>query len=292
MSLRSLQSTAREITNSHGRSPKPLISIVTPSFNQASYIYEALQSTQIQNYAMYEHLVIDGMSTDGTVELLQRLSGVPECDKISWISEKDKGQSEALNKGFRRAKGDIIGWLNSDDRYLPGCFDHVIQAFEQNPDADIIYGDYRIIDQSGTVIRTKHEIEFSKFILFYHRVLYIPTTATFFRSRVFKDENWLEEQLQYAMDLDLFIRLAIKGYRFLHISKVLADFRLQPNSKTCSSPEKQQLEHQEIVYSAVPILNAIGSPPIRSLVLVLLRSIAFLRRSLEKMLRGYYWNHN
>ncbi|WP_260738646.1 glycosyltransferase family 2 protein [Tunturiibacter lichenicola] len=269
----------------------PLISIVTPSFNQAAFIYEAIQSIKIQDYAMYEHLIIDGMSTDGTVELLQTLSSIAEFNKMSWMSEKDNGQSEALNKGFRRAKGDIIGWLNSDDRYLPGCFAHIVEAFEQNPDVDIIYGDYRIVDEHGRAVQTRREIEFSKFILFYHHVLYIPTTATFFRSRVFKEENWLEEHLQYAMDLELFIRLAIKGYRFMHISKVLADFRLQPNSKTCSSPDKQRMEHKEIVYAAAPALHPIDSPRIRSLILLLLRSIAFIRRSAEKLLRGYYWNH-
>jgi glycosyltransferase involved in cell wall biosynthesis len=268
----------------------PLISIVTPSFNQVDFIREALQSIQNQDYPRYEHLVIDGMSTDGTVELLQNLSILPGWSNMSWLSEKDSGQSEALNKGFRRAKGDIIGWLNADDRYLSSCFARVVQAFEQNPDVDIIYGDYRVIDKSGRVIRTKHEIEFSKFILLYHRVLYIPTTSTFFRSRVFENENWIEEHLQYAMDLELFIRLANRGYRFKHIPEVLADFRLQPNSKTCSAPEKQRLEHQQIVYSEAPMLYAIESPRIRSLMLFLLRSIAVIRRSSEKLLRGYYWN--
>jgi glycosyltransferase involved in cell wall biosynthesis len=268
----------------------PLISVVTPSFNQVNFIHEALQSVQIQNYPRYEHLVIDGMSTDGTVELLRGLSVLSGWSKMSWLSEKDSGQSEALNKGFRRAKGDIIGWLNADDRYLSSCFAHVIQAFEQNPDVDIIYGDYRVVDESGHVIRTKREIEFSKFILLYHRVLYIPTTSTFFRSRVFEDENWLEERLQYAMDLELFIRLANKGYRFMHIPEVLADFRLQPNSKTCSAPEKQRLEHKQIVNSEASALSAIESPRIRNLMLLLLRSIAVVRRSSEKLLRGYYWN--
>ncbi len=218
--------------------------------------------------------------------------GCQRYDKLFWSSEKDKGQSEALNKGFRQAKGSIIGWLNSDDRYLPDCFVNVVDAFEKNPDVDIIYGDYRVIDELGRVVKTKHEIEFSKFILFYHRVLYIPTTATFFRSRVFADDNWLKENLQYAMDLELFMRLAIKGYRFMHISKVLADFRLQPNSKTCSSPDKQHLEHQEVVYSSAPALHAIESRRIRSMVLFLLRSVAFIRRSSEKLLRGHYWSQS
>jgi glycosyltransferase involved in cell wall biosynthesis len=270
----------------------PMISIVTPSFNQASFILEALQSIQIQDYPNYEHLIIDGLSTDGTINLLEALPSTSQNSRLRWLSEKDKGQSEALNKGFRRAKGDIIGWLNSDDRYLPGCFAHIVRAFEQNPTVDIIYGDYRVVDESGSVIRIKREIDFSKFVLLYHRVLYIPTTATFFRSRIFKEDNWLEEGLQYAMDLDFFIRLAAKGYHFKHLSEVLADFRLQPHSKTCSAPDKQRLEHQQIVYAAAPMLRNIESPSLRGVTLFLLRFMAAIKRSLEKMLRGYYWRHS
>jgi glycosyltransferase involved in cell wall biosynthesis len=280
-----------KIVPTHGESDSPLISIVTPSFNQARFIHEALNSSQIQNYSKYEHLVIDGMSTDGTIELLQSLSNCSGNSKLLWFSEKDRGQSEALNKGFRRVKGDIIGWLNSDDRYLPGCFAHVVEAFAQNPEVDIVYGDYRIVDELGNVIKIKREIEFSEFILLYHRVLYIPTTATFFRSRVFKEENWLEENLQYAMDLELFMRLAIRGYRFKHISKVLADFRLQPNSKTCSCPNGQRREHRQIVYSSVPLLRNLKSPYLRSFILFTLRAMAGAKRSYEKMVRGYYWDN-
>src|SRR5437762_5707604 len=103
----------------------PLISIVTPSFNQANFIREALESVRLQNYGNWEHVVIDGASTDGTIDLLRRETETEEQQKLSWISEKDNGQSQALNKGFRRANGDIIGCLNSDDRYRAGCFDHV-----------------------------------------------------------------------------------------------------------------------------------------------------------------------
>src|ERR1700761_4909602 len=201
---------------------KPLsISIVTPSLNQASFIQEALESVSIQNYSNYEHLVIDGMSTDGTVELLRTFKADRTSSNIAWVSERDNGQSEALNKGFRLAKGDIIGWLNADDRYRIGCFKSVAKAFEDNPDLDILYGDYRVIDEFGELIRIKPEIDFSAFVLFYHRVLYIPTTTTFFRRRVFDEGNWVNENLQYVMDLEFFIRLAVKGYRFKHIPELL-----------------------------------------------------------------------
>ena len=267
----------------------PLISIVTPSLNQASFIGEALQSVERQSYANWEHHVMDGMSTDGTVDLLRAMTSKKEQQKLFWVSERDSGQSDALNKGFRRVRGDIIGWLNSDDRYRVGCFEHIVKAFEENPSVDIVYGDYLIVDESGNPFQIRREIEFSKFILLYHRVLYIPTTATFFRRRIFDENNWLEANLQYAMDLEFFIRLSARGYRFKHIPQLLADFRIQANSKTCSAPDRQRVEHQQVIFAAAPILRRLKSPHLRGVVLSLLRSIACLKRYSEKMFRGYYW---
>jgi len=267
----------------------PLISIVTPSLNQGSFIGEALQSVERQSYTNWEHLVVDGMSTDGTIDLLRDLASERRQQKLSWVSERDSGQSDALNKGFRRVKGDIIGWLNSDDRYRVGCFDNIVRAFEENPGVDIVYGDYLMVDELGNPYQIRREIEFSKFILLYHRVLYIPTAATFFRRRIFDEDNWLEANLQYAMDLEFFIRLSARGYRFKHLPQLLADFRIQPNSKTCSSPDRQRREHQQVIFAAAPILRRLKSPHLRGAVLSLLRSIACLKRYSEKMLRGYYW---
>jgi glycosyltransferase involved in cell wall biosynthesis len=267
----------------------PLISVVTPSFNQVSFIGEALESVRVQNNEYCEHLVIDGMSTDGTIDLLRDQATNKEQRNMFWISERDSGQSEALNKGFRWAKGEIIGWLNSDDRYRVGCFEHIIQAFGDNPEVDIFYGDYQMVDEAGRVLEIRREIEFSAFILRYHRVLYIPTTATFFRRRIFEEGNWLDEKLHYAMDLEFFIRLSERGYRFKHVPQLLADFRMQPKSKTCSSPDLQRLEHRQVIFATAPLLRRLKSPRLRGLMLTLLQSIACVRRYSEKMLRGYYW---
>lgn len=267
----------------------PLISIVTPSFNQVKFIGEALESVRRQSYRNYEHLVIDGMSTDGTVDLLCRQVSNEQQSKVFWVSEVDSGQSGALNKGFLRAKGEIIGWLNSDDRYHADCFEHVVQSFRDNPDVDIVYGDYLMVDERGEVVEIRREIEFSAFILRYHRILYIPTTATFFRRRIFEEGNWLDVNLQYAMDLEFFIRLSELGYRFRHVRQILADFRLQPNSKTCSFPNRQRIEHQQVVLTTVPFLRRLRSPIVKALALRLLRCLASMRRYSEKMLRGYYW---
>jgi glycosyltransferase involved in cell wall biosynthesis len=267
----------------------PLISVVTPSFNQGCFIGEALTSVQLQSYKNCEHLVIDGMSTDCTVDVLRSHTAGKEQANILWVSEQDSGQSEALNKGFRRAKGEIIGWLNSDDRYRAGCFERVVQAFAENPEVDILYGDYLMVDELGQALQIRREIEFNAFVLLYHRVLYIPTTATFFRRKIFEEDNWLDEKLQYAMDLDFFIRLSGRGYRFKHLSELLADFRLHPESKSCSSPDRHRMEHQQVVFATAPILRRLKSVRLKKLTLSLLRSIASVKRYSEKMFKGYYW---
>ncbi len=116
----------------------PLISIITPSFNQGEFIERAAKSVSSQNYLNHEHLIMDGMSVDGTISALSRLSS--NENNLKWVSEEDGGQSTALNKGFHHAKGEIIGWLNSDDSYREGCFEKVARAFEEFPDVDVIYG--------------------------------------------------------------------------------------------------------------------------------------------------------
>jgi glycosyltransferase involved in cell wall biosynthesis len=267
----------------------PLISIITPSFNQATFISEALESVRLQNYENWEHLVIDGVSTDGTIDLLGSETTTNRQRKMSWVSERDSGQSEALNKGFRQATGEIVGWLNSDDRYRPNCFAYVVEAFRDNPDADIIYGDYLLVDEVGRALQIRREIEFNAFILLYHHVLYIPTTATFFRRKIFAEGNWLDERLQYAMDLEFFIRLSARGYRFKHVPHLLADFRMQPGSKTCRAPDRQRMEHRQVVRAAAPIVRHLRYSTLSTIVLACLCFIARVRRYSEKLFRGYYW---
>ena len=269
-------------------SQKPSFSIVTPSFNQASFVPEALLSVRQQNHDSLEHLVIDGGSSDGTTDILQQYSEQPDWSHLQWVSEPDRGQSDALNKGFARARGDIVGWLNSDDRYRPGCFDRVAKAFQQHPDVDVLYGDYRWIDESGRPYRVRREIEFSHFILLYHRVLYIPTTSTFFRRRVFEEGNFLNERLHYALDFEFFVRLADRGYRFRHLPEVLADFRFQKASKTCMTPHKQLEEKDRVMELYSRVLRGVRSPAMRRAAFVTLRSSAAALRYSEKLMRGYY----
>jgi glycosyltransferase involved in cell wall biosynthesis len=265
------------------------ISIVTPSFNQGRFLSEAMESVRLQSHPDVEHLILDGASNDGTIALLRGLDGKDEWSHVRWLSRADGGQSAALNKGFRLASGDIVGWLNSDDRYRPGCFDQVVKAFDQNPEVDIFYGDYTLMDEDGTIQCVRREIEFNPFILLYHRVLYIPTTATFFRQRVFEEGHLLKEDLHYAMDYEFFLRLTAADYCIQHIPCVLADFRVHPQSKSSRGTQLQSAEKRCTMELFSPVTRNFGSPRLRNLTFITLQIVAGLLRWSEKMLRGYYF---
>jgi glycosyltransferase involved in cell wall biosynthesis len=263
------------------------ISIVTPSLNQGGYLDEALESVRAQNCADIEHLVLDGASSDGTVALLQDKTG-PGWKHLHWVSERDGGCTQALNKGIRLATGEIIGWLNSDDRYRTGCLEMVAKVFEEHPDIDVVYGDFTFMDERGNHLRVRREIEFSRLVLFYHRISPIPSTATFFRRRIFDEGNFFDESLQFAMDYEFFVRLANKGYRFKHIHALLADFRLHPTSKTCTTGARQLAETHVTMQKYSPVAQAIRNRTLRGFCLGVMRIVALSVRCTEKFFRGYY----
>jgi glycosyltransferase involved in cell wall biosynthesis len=266
----------------------PSISIVTPSFNQAAFLDEALLSVRHQGYRCLEHIVMDGGSSDVTAALLKKHSASEGWEHLQWVSEPDRGQSEALNKGFACARGDVVGWLNSDDRYRANCFTAVAKAFQDNPNVDIVYGDSTWMDLEGKVFRLRREIDFSHFILLYHRVLYIPTTSTFFRRRIFDEGNLLDESLHYAMDFEFFVRLASRGYRFKHLPSFLGDFRFQPDSKSSRMSHKQLEEVNEVMKRYSPLSTQLHAAAVRNVGFMLLRSSAATLRYLQKFSRGYY----
>ncbi len=267
----------------------PKFSIVTPSFNQAAFIEEALLSVKSQNYPDVEHIVIDGASSDGTVEILKRFSSQPGWEHLHWVSEPDRGQSDALNKGFQMATGSIVGWLNSDERYRPECLQEAVAAFSEHTAVDVIYGDYTWIDETGRVFQVRRETEFNYFVLLYHRVLHIHTPATFFRGRIFAEGNLLDVRLQHSMDYEFFLRLVQMGYRFKHIPKLLADFRWHPESKSASQVREIFLARDRVVNAYSPILRNLREGFSRKLVLGGLRTVAAALRYSEKLLRGYYF---
>ena len=269
---------------------QPFFSIVTPSFNQAAYLGEALQSVHSQHYPAHEHIVLDAASTDDSPNLLRRIHASAAGTHLIYRSHPDGGQSAALNEGFAQAQGDIIGWLNADDRYRPDCFQQVAGTFARHPEIDILYGDYTLISPTGRDLALRREIDFNHFILKYHRVLYIPTTATFFRRRIFDDGHFLRDDLHYAMDLDFFLRLAAAGYRFQHLSRTLADFRVHPASKSTRFIHRQRAEHRSIVLESTPLAHRLPSLALRNAAASLLQIPAALLRYSEKLLSGYYFN--
>ncbi|NSW51284.1 MAG: glycosyltransferase [Anaerolineae bacterium] len=202
----------------------PAITIVTPSFNQAQYLEAAICSVLEQDYPDLEYLVIDGGSTDGSVEIIERYN-----DRIDWwISEPDHGQSEAINKGFHRAQGDIIGWLNSDDVLLPGTLKMVAEAFETHPDAVLVYGDVHSIDAAGKIFNTMRYGQWELEDLMRFSILGQP--AVFIRRKLLRALGYLEESFHFLMDHHLWLRMAQEG-DMLHLPAVLACARYHQEAK-------------------------------------------------------------
>lgn len=197
---------------------RPKVSVVTPSYNSAVYIDDAIRSVDRQENVSVEHLVIDGVSTDGALDIVKNYA------QVKWISEPDKGQSDAINKGFRRATGELVGWLNADDYYLPGALAAITAAADHHPEADVFYGDCVFVDASGALLRSKVEHEFDRDILMYFGC-HIPSTSTFFRRRVLESGLLLDCDYRVCMDFEYFARLADAGFRFHYVPRVIAAFR-------------------------------------------------------------------
>ncbi len=201
------------------------ISIITVSFNQGQFIEDNILSVLNQEYSNVEHIIIDAGSKDQTLDILKKY------DKyLTWISEPDNGQSEGLNKGFKRATGDIIGWINSDDRLAPGALIKVAEFFNCNPEEIAVVGNQAVINVNGEIQRVIKSREYTADYLINH-ARGITQNSTFFKRELFKKIGYLNEKLNYAMDSDLFIRIA-KIKTMAYINETLGEFRIQPASKT------------------------------------------------------------
>lgn len=223
-------------------SDKLLISIVTPSYNQGQYIEETILSVKNQDYPRVEHIIIDGGSTDNTLEILKKYEG---SYSMSWISEVDEGQSNAINKGIARAKGEIIGWLNSDDVYLfRSIISKVVKIFQQDKNADIVFGDLAYINKEGKILRfyVFQEFNYEKLLRYRYN---LGQPAVFFNANILK-ENKIKENLHYVMDYELWLRLG-KKYNFKHLSEVVAGFRVYAESKSGVESGGKFLEEKQKV---------------------------------------------
>jgi glycosyltransferase involved in cell wall biosynthesis len=203
----------------------PLVSIITPSFNQGRFIEETLLSVQNQAYKNIEHLVIDGGSTDHTLEILRKYT-----PSISWISEPDTGQTDAINKGIQKSHGEIIAYLNSDDLYPPDTIKTVVDYFTGHPDVDMVYGDIVHIDEQSRVIE---EVKTGTISLEQYMTcqVYLPQPSVFFRKTVVEKIGYFDKNLHLAMDLDYWIRIFL-AVQTAYIPQPLAKARFYGETKS------------------------------------------------------------
>jgi glycosyltransferase involved in cell wall biosynthesis len=210
--------------------PKPRISVVTPSYNQSRFLDETLRSVLQQGYSNLEFIVIDGGSTDESVEIIKRY----ESHLHYWVSERDGGQSQAINKGFARCTGEIMTWLNSDDCLCPGALERVAAYFMTHPGVGAVIGDQEVVDADGRLVDVKKAVPVNYWLAL-HSACAVPQPATMFRRTAWLEVGPVDESLRYQMDFDFFLRMLKAGVRFGTIHQPIARFRLHADSKTVSS---------------------------------------------------------
>ena len=201
------------------------ITVVTPSFNQAKYVEATIASVLDQGYADLEYIVIDGGSTDGTVEILDRYRS-----HLAYVqSRPDGGQTDALIQGFARATGDVLAWLNSDDLYEPNTLREVADHFSRRPRDSFVFGDSTWIHEDGVVSRTKREIPFSRYI-WLRTYNYVPQPSAFWTRDLYEEVGGLDANFNLAMDSDLWIRFAERT-RLIHVPRLWSRMRMHPDQK-------------------------------------------------------------
>jgi glycosyltransferase involved in cell wall biosynthesis len=211
---------------------KPLVSIVTPSFNQAKFLERTILSVLNQDYPNIEYIIMDGGSSDSSVEIIQKYA-----NQLSyWQSEKDLGQTDAINKGFSKAKGQIFAWLNSDDTYEPNAISEAVEFLQKNQEVGMVYGDANFINAEDKIIgnfnakQTNYEKLRTGFV-------HIPQQASFWRATLWQKVEPLDTSIYFAMDYDLWLRLS-KISKIVYYPKLWANFRLHGDAKSISEDDR------------------------------------------------------
>lgn len=205
----------------------PLVSVITPSYNQAAFIKETIKSVLTQDYSNIEYIVIDGGSNDGTLEILKSYRNIDP--RFKFVSEPDRGQAHAINKGIKMAKGKIIGWLNSDDTYLPKAISRAVEALKTNAHWGMVYGKAYATDKENKVLHPYPVESFNKARLFERCIICQP--AAFIRKEVFEEVSGVDESFFFCMDYELWMRIA-KKHEIGYIETYLANSRCHDSSKT------------------------------------------------------------
>jgi glycosyltransferase involved in cell wall biosynthesis len=210
----------------------PLVSIITPSYNQARFLPQTIESVLAQDYPSLEYIIVDGGSTDGSLEIIQQ-----NAHRLAWwVSEPDQGQTDAINKGFAHARGEIFAWLNSDDTYHAGAITQAVEFMHAHPEAALVYGDADLIDEQGNIIGRFPARQTSLPGLLRGSV-HIPQQASFFWARYWKQVGPLDPSFHFAMDYDLWVRLA-KLAPLLYTPRLLANFRLHGEGKSVTMDDR------------------------------------------------------
>lgn len=217
--------------------PTPRVSIITPSFNQAQFLPATLHSVRAQDYPAIEHIVMDGGSTDGSVDILRAAPG------IRWISEPDRGQVHAINKGFTLATGDILAWLNSDDTLAPNAVSTAVASLLRTG-ADMVYGDLEIVNADGAFQRMSWGIPFD-FRILLCGINYIGQQTVFFRRELLQRAGPLREEFDNAFDYELWLRFAQHG-RLVHEPALRAQIRVHATAKSVAANQRTQTDTARI----------------------------------------------
>lgn len=209
-----------------------LVSVITPSFNQARFLEATIQSVLEQDYPCVEYIIVDGGSQDGSEEIIRRY----QDHLSSWVSEPDLGQTDALNKGFSQAKGEILAWLNSDDTYQTGAISEAVAYLTKNPEVGLVYGDANFIDAEGRKIGKfpSRQTDYKRLRRGY---VHVAQQASFFRAELWRQVGPLDPSFYFAMDYDLWVRLARRA-PVAYVPRLWANFRLHGDAKTISADDR------------------------------------------------------
>lgn len=211
----------------------PLVSIVTPSYNQAKFVERTIRSVLDQDYPRIEYIIADGGSTDGSARIIEKYKG-----KLAWwISEKDRGQTDAINKGLSHATGEILAYLNSDDTLEPGAVNAMVKIFQKFPHAGAVYADANFIDENDAVIGRFPAAQ-TDYRKLRNGFVHVPQQACFFRAEIWKMIGPLDSDFYFAMDYDLWVRVAKIAPLVYVPGQVWANFRLHSDAKTIMADDR------------------------------------------------------
>jgi glycosyltransferase involved in cell wall biosynthesis len=221
----------------------PLVSIVTPSFNQAAFLEETIRSVIGQDYEPIEYILIDGASTDGSLEIIKRY----EEQLAYWISEPDQGQVDAINKGLRKASGHIVAWINSDDLYMAGTVRDAVETLQKHPEVGMVYGDGIMVDAKGNLLDRHTYRTYTVLDLLCFEVLLQPTV--FMRREVLQQVGYLSEDYDLILDHDLWIKIAAQA-SILHVPSFWAVERTHDSAKTIAQAATFVREAERLIEKA------------------------------------------